>query len=319
MGSVSRLLLGLLAIASTAATAAAEVVITRQAYHGWNDAIWLDNGKVEAVVVPSIGRVMQFRFKGEGDVLWENESMRGHPMPVNPWSTPGSFGGDKTWPAPQSVWNWPPPDVFDSSPLSVAVDGNSVMLTSPTSPRFGIRTERKIQLDAAKPQMRIVTTYYKESGPAVEVGVWVITQARDPERVFIPIPSKSMFPEGLASLWKLPAQYGDIKTGLIGLSRDPKESHKIGNDSGTIVWVGKEHSLRIDCPRIAGAKYPDEGCSMELYTNLDPAKYVELETLGPLKTLRPGDTLSATNTYTLFHRTEKTPAADAAKVLQAAP
>ncbi len=300
-------------------TAFADVTVTQSPFDGWNDAVHLDNGKVETVVVPSIGRVMQFRLKAQENVFWENESMRGHGMPANPWSTAGSFGGDKTWPSPQSVWNWPPPDIFDATPLSVEIHGKSVELNSPVSPRFGIRTKRVIELDPSLPKMRIVTTYYKESGPPVEVGVWIITQAREPEKVFIPIPANGIFPSGLASQWELPAKFGKIESGMVSLSRDPGGSHKIGNDAGSIAWVGKDCVLRIDAPRTPGAKYPDEGCSMELYTNLDPARYVELETLGPLKTMKPGDTLSATNTYTLFQRTEKDPAAAAKAALQATP
>ena len=37
--------------------------VSAAAYHEWKDAILLSNDKVEAVIVPSIGRVMQFRFQ----------------------------------------------------------------------------------------------------------------------------------------------------------------------------------------------------------------------------------------------------------------
>ncbi len=40
-----------------------------------------------------------------------------------------------------------------------------------------------------------------------------------------------------------------------------------------------------------GAPYPDGGCSVESYTNKDPNMF-ELETLSPLRTLEPGDTLT---------------------------
>ena len=50
---------------------------------------------------------------------------------------------------------------------------------------------------------------------------------------------------------------------------------------------------------MVGAEYPDEGSSAEVYTNSDPLKYVELEMLGPLQTLKVGDSVSQTNTYTL--------------------
>jgi len=41
--------------------------ITRITYRGWPDSYALPNGFAEAVVVPALGRIMQFRFAGEPD------------------------------------------------------------------------------------------------------------------------------------------------------------------------------------------------------------------------------------------------------------
>src|SRR6266536_3501346 len=73
-------------------------------YHGWSNSILVSNGRVEAMIVPAIGRVMQFRFAGEEDgPFWENRVLDGRkPEPESKeW---GNFGGDKTWPAPQADW-----------------------------------------------------------------------------------------------------------------------------------------------------------------------------------------------------------------------
>jgi hypothetical protein len=287
------------------------------AYRGWPGAWTLDNGVVQAVVVPEVGRVMQFGFKGEEGVFWENPDLAGKPMPEQPWSTPGSFGGDKTWPAPQSAWDWPPPDVFDRQALDGMPDGRGgFLLVSPASPKFGIRTERRITLDDGRPVMRIVTTYQKVQGDPVQVAVWVISQLKDPEKVFLPIPAKSLFKGGLATTWDWPSPFLRFAFRRVAMERDPKVGHKIGNDASRMLWVGKSASLMIECPRETEGTYPDGGCSAEVYTNGDPAKYVELETLGPLRTLSLGDSISATNTYTLHRRRKPTPEAEATALLR---
>lgn len=304
------------------ATVADKVTVkTRQPHRGWGDAIVLGNGRVEAVVVPSVGRVMQFRFAGEQDgPFWENSKLAGQPMPVKPWEAAhGSFGGDKTWPAPQSVWNWPPPDIFDAAPLAFRVEADgAVVLTSPVSARFGIRTERRVTLAPDAPTMRIVTTYERvnaASGAPAEVGVWVITQAKDPVAMFLPVPAGTKFPTGTSKQWGVPTNHLSVKDGLVRLTRDRKDSHKIGNDAGSMVWVGERQILRIDLGLESGATYPDEGCSAEIYTNPDPIPYVELETLGPLRALKAGERLSATNTYTLLRRAGGTPETAAHRAL----
>ena len=54
--------------------------LVRTNYHGWADSILVSNGRVEAVIVPAVGRVMQFRFAGEEDPdrLAEQRLLVGH-------------------------------------------------------------------------------------------------------------------------------------------------------------------------------------------------------------------------------------------------
>lgn len=318
-------LLALTLLALVCPTSAAESRITvaeRQNYHGWTDAILLRNRLVEAIIVPSVGRVMQFRFVGEADgPFWENEKLLGKPMPAEPWKAAhGSFGGDKTWPAPQSLWNWPPPDVFDAFAVTATINPDcSVTLTSPTSTRFGLRTVRRITLDPTAPAMRIETTYEKISGRPLDVSVWIITQLREPAASFLPAPADSKFPTGLAPQWPAPPGASERRGDLLRLVRLPTKSYKVGNDSPDIVWVGTKHLLKISAERIPGVTYPDGGCIAEFYGNADPVPYVEHETVGPLKTLHVGDTTSATNRYVLARRTSADPEADARALLALRP
>ncbi len=106
-----------------------------------------------------------------------------------------------------------------------------------------------------------------------------------------------------------------VGRGLLSLERDASTAYKIGNDAAALVWVGPKHALRIQTRRVPLAEYTHQGNSAELYTNPDALPYVELETLGPLTTLRVGDSLTQTNTYTLFRRSTATPEAEARKLL----
>jgi hypothetical protein len=258
---------------------------------------------------------MQFGFRGELGVLWENPALAGGPIPAKPWDSPGSFGGDKTWPAPQRLWGWPPPVVFDAVPLAPKIEEGAVTLVSPTDPTFGIRTLRRISLAPTGPVLRIVTTYEKLYGKPVDLSVWVITQLQEPAGVFIPVPAKSRFPDGFSHQADQVPSDLRVDRGLVSLTRRHDVGTKIGSDAGILLWVGDKYALRIDAPVIAGGSYPDQGCSVEVYTNPDPAAYVELETLGPLRRLSVGDRISATNTYTLSRRSQATAEAEARELL----
>jgi hypothetical protein len=297
-----------------------EVSIGRIAYHGWSESYLISNGVVEAVVVPAIGRVMQFRLAGEDDgAFWENRALDGqlHEPHSSEWI---NFGGDKCWPAPQSEWirqqnrEWPPPVGFDSSPVEAVVTERGVVLTSPVDPAFGIQVVRQVELDAEAPVMRVKTTYRKMAGSPVTVGVWSITQMQEPERVFLPLQAESAMRGGFVRLIDTEPESLQTQGNLLSFVRHPYAFTKIGSDAASMVWVGRKLVVRIDAETGPG-EYPDSGCVTEVYTNPDPMPYIELETLGPLATMRAGDRIARTATYTIMPRSAEDPEAEARKIL----
>lgn len=296
--------------------------VTVQSYQRWTNAIFINNGLVEAIVVPPAGRVLQFRFLGDTNgPFWENPSLYGQKASSSSWNTAGSFGGDKAWPSPQSDWGWPPPSGFDGSTNSYAYSNGVVSLITPVDSTYRIRTTRHIELGFDEPVMRIKTIFERTAATSrtnKPLGVWIITQVKDPVKVYVPLPAPSIFTNGYTQLGSgLPTQFRNTN-GFLSFTRDRSASHKIGSDAGSLIWVGTNLSLRIDAPRVPGlskTNYPDNGSSAEVYTNPNPAAYVELELLGPLSKLQIGETMELTTTYTLFRRRESDPDAEAIRVL----
>ena len=296
------------------------MLVERISYHGWPDCYLLSNGRVEAVVVPAIGRVMQLRLAGKADgAFWENRALDGlvHGLAADEWI---NFGGDKCWPAPQSAWprqqgrEWPPPVAFDSRSAQAAVTEFGVTLTSPVDPGFGIQMVRHVALDTEQPILRIRTIYSKLFGRALRVGIWTITQLRDPKRVAVLLAENSNFPDGYLRLLAVQPAELKIEGRLLWLGRHTSEQVKIGTDGGSMVWVGASCVLRIDAEAGPG-EYPDGGCVTEVYTNPDPLPYVELEALGPLQAINVGDRTERTTAYTLTSRSTSDPEEEARKML----
>src|SRR5579871_4756990 len=68
-------------------------------YHGWSNVVSVNNGVVETLVVPAIGRVLQFRFVGDTNgALWEDPTTLGQGLGGRGYKF---FGGDRAWPSPQ--------------------------------------------------------------------------------------------------------------------------------------------------------------------------------------------------------------------------
>jgi hypothetical protein len=303
---------GLLPAAMLTFHADADVSITKGPYNGWQEAFTLSNATVEAVVVPAVGRVMQFRFAGEKEgPFWENHALDGK-SPDSQSSEWINFGGDKTWPAPQSEWakitgrGWPPPKAFDSMPIEAEVQGETLVVRSKIDPNYGIRTERRITLSGKEPEMKIETIYRKLEGAPIRVGIWVITQLGDPVKVFMPVPKNTLFQQGYNKQSEiLPADL-EFNAPWVTCTRSPRDSTKIGSDASDLIWGNNKWLLAIHAPREISGDFPDQGSSAEIYTNPDPNAYVELEMLGPLKMLKRGETMSRTQTYHLYRRGTET-------------
>jgi len=289
-------------------------------YHGWSNSVSINNGMVEAVIVPTVGRVQQFRFVGDTNgVLWENPRTWGR-------SSSGfypNFGGDKAWPSPQSEWGWPPPKGFDGTANTVSFTNGIVTLVTPVDATYNIRTTRIIELLPNEPVMRIRTIFEQTAESSkTNLGVWIDCQATvaSDSRCYVPVPSPSIFQNGYTTTGSaqftaaLPSEFTNAN-GLIsfGVNPDPV-NHKLGFDGGTLALVGPSLSLRLDVPRIPGATYPDGNSSTEVYT-AGSNHYFELELLGPLSALPVGEKMEYMTTYSLFRRTAATTDAEAQKVL----
>lgn len=308
-----------LALIFSSLTCAAETV----PYRGWKEALRIANGQVEVVVVPEIGRVMSFRFLEGENVLWEDASLagqRGDPS----GKTWVNFGGDKTWPSPEAEWGqhtghpqWMPPAGFDGTPATARFDGElTIVLTSSVDTAYGIRAVRRISLAPDKPEMSIETTYERLSGKPAKIGIWVISQFRDPIAVYVPLASPSLFSDGYFIFRDLPWKQISKSRGLVKLTRDPAANHKLGADTDRLLWIGEKTMCLVASARVAGGEYPDRGASAEVYTNSNPKNYVEIELLGPLSEVKAGDKISRTSTYTLFRRAGNAPDVDARQVLR---
>jgi hypothetical protein len=202
-------------------------------------------------------------------------------------------------------------------PAKAGVAQGTVALEFAEDPVYG-RSVRRIELDPHAPVMRVVSRIEKHPGTSARLSVWTIAQVREAERVFMPVPARTMHTNGYVLMGGgLPSEF-KFSDGMISLKRDPSKARKIGGDGDSILWVGNDCMLLIECPREKGAMkedYPDGGCSVEVYTNPDPARYIELETLGPLGDLPSSDPLTVTNTYTLFRRSAADAFEEAERIL----
>lgn len=254
------------------------VKVETTTFGSWTEAVKVSNGTVEIVVVPQIGRVMFYGYTGKKNFLWVNPNLG-----PSDQAKPGydNFGGDKTWWAPQSAWNWPPDAAFDGEPYTVELLKDGVRMVSKVGRLKPLRVTREIRLSDVGTLVKFKNVL-ENTGEKFQCAVWQVTQVNDPSEVRMPIEAGRMYSQQMGT--KLDPKYHEFLGGVLKIARHPKTSYKFGGwaAKGTISAKTNGEWLVMKSDRNRRAVYPDNNSAQEIYTNPDPDRYVELEQLSPL-------------------------------------
>lgn len=280
---------------AVASAARCDVKVKRIDYHGWPGAYQLSNGTVELVFVPQIGRVMRYGRVGGPNLLWEKKELRGktfHPTTAKKEWT--NFGGDKVWPAPQAHWTWPPDPFLDGSLHQVEVlPGNRLKVTSQKSMAKSIRIVRDIALDPTGTGVTFRNTMENVGDQDVDWSVWEVTQVVVPERAELASHKGGHFPAGIYIFKDYAPKTRVLENDgkVIRFRWNETKNGKIGSDSpaGWARAVIGGELFTVSAKLESGLDYPDDGCAQEIWSNPAPDRYMELELLGPIRKLQPGD------------------------------
>jgi hypothetical protein len=221
-------------------------------------------------------------------------------------------GGHRLWHSPEAM---PRTYIPDTGELKITDLPNGVILESPTEPGTGIRKQIEIRLAADKPSATLTHTLINDGLWPVELAPWTITQFRLGGTVILPMPvgnadSAGLLPNRQFSLWpytrindprlKLDDEFVLFKADAV------LPPFKLGcfNSHGWMVyWLdGVLFRKTFDVHR--GESHPDNNSNAEIYCN---DQFVELETLAPLKTLNPGDSVNHIETWDIFYGLESLP------------
>lgn len=301
------------------------VTVTEISYLGWPGAYRISNGIVDVVVVPGIGRIMEYEFTGhpETNPLAAEQSMVGVPYS----STLGwvDYGGDKLWPAPQSDWGkhgskdaeWPPDSAIANGPFYAEPIKNGLRLIGPESVGYAMHAEREIVLKSGSAKLTITDTFVKSRDASAAnngfpLAIWNITRTRPDAVVFAPLSSdSSLNPRGFIALQDSNPQ-GEPNwswdSNLLSVVQTPAKSTKVGIDDkdGWIAALYESDVLFSERQRtVPGGPYLDSGTSAQFYTK-DSPPFIEMELFGAGVNLNAGERTKRIMTWNL-QRLARTP------------
>lgn len=270
-------------------------------YGGWAQAHKLSNGILDLVATTEVGpRLLHLGFAGERNLFRTFEDQLGRTGDAA-WLP---YGGHRLWHAPEVL-----PRTFfpDNHPVAVEGDDLTVTLTQSVETTTGIGKVMRVSLDGAS-----VTVEHRLTNHglwAVELAPWSLSVMAPGGRAIVPQEpykshSEQVLPARPLVLWP----YTDMAdprwswgSKYIQLQQDPtRESFQKFGVLNTLGWAAYHLDGVLFVKRYAcdpQATYADMGCNTEVFTNAD---MLELETLGPLTRLAPGETVTHTERWHLF-------------------
>ena len=260
-------------------------------YHG-RPTRRLENGHCWIDVLAEGGpRIVGFGLPGEGNVLVE--------APDVSWDNGyGKFellGGHRLWCAPES----PECSVPDSTGLTLApipdAGGPALRLAGATEAPTGLRKTVEVRLDPESAAVSVRHEIRNMGSRTFEVSPWAITSLRPGGMAVAPLPGPAdehlLQPSQVVVLWPYTSWSDDrLEMGdrFLAVLMHPAPRFKIGclSASGSVGYLndGVLFVLRFD-PAL-GSPHADKGANLEIFAD---ERMIELESLGPLVRLGPGD------------------------------
>jgi hypothetical protein len=277
------------------------VRIERVKYAGWPNCYRLTNGEIELIATSDVGpRIMRCGFTGGQNFFVEFAGQLG--QSGEPKWMPR--GGHRLWIAPEIR---PETYALDNAPVKAAVNGNTLALQQPVEPETSLQKEISIELvDTGRITVthRITNTGSKP----MQFGPWVLSMMAPGGLAMTAFPPRAGHDQALLptnplvmwaytdftdTRWKLRKRY-------LLLKQDPSNIYpqKVGmfNEATMCAYLlGTELFIKRTTAKL-NTPYPDFGTSAQLFVN---GEFLEMETLGPLVDLLPGNSVTHVERWSL--------------------
>ncbi|MEM1772223.1 MAG: hypothetical protein QXQ71_00140 [Desulfurococcaceae archaeon] len=204
------------------------------------------------------------------------------------------YGGHRLWTAPE---DFPRTYTIDDKPVYIDLLENRIIING--NPDYRNNVLKKIQIEPGEKEYTLKITHEITNIGRwpIEYACWAISVMQPRGLTIIPLKPKrvdkyGLLPDRVIAIWpytRLDDPRLVFRDKYMVVKHDPsiEKPFKIGaraNPPLLAYWV--DEFLFIKRIKVEDDKYPDYGVTVEVYAN---DKFLELETLGPLKIINPGE------------------------------
>jgi len=276
--------------------------IEKTAFGGWTNCLRIANDHAELVITLDVGpRIISYQHLPAGkNVLKTNADELGK----SGEDVYIARGGHRLWLAPENERTYFP----DNSPVTHALLPNGVQLENAPAAPWHIRKTLTVTLSEHSPEVKIEHRATNTGTAPATLATWGVTTMEAGGLEIIPRPptahhTRNTPPDRLQVLWP----YTDTADERWRWGREFITLRQTAHSSPTklglqhrMKWIGyfTRSTLFVKLVEFdESATYPDYGCNFETFSN---AAGLQIETLGPLCTLAPGESVGHSEAWHLF-------------------
>jgi len=279
------------------------VKISEIKYKNFGRCIRMENSFVELVITIDCGpRIIRYSIKGGDNFFYEdkNRKSKQESKAMADYYGKGAcwyiYGGHRIWAAPEYL----PQTYFpDNSRVAYKVIGSrTIVFTPPPQRKNGLQVTLEVSLDEYDCNVTVKNSIQNIGDNPQSYSVWALSVLAPGGIEIVPLNrhDTGFLNNKLMAVWpycNLSDKRVAFSNDLMMLKQDKKvaSNFKIGTDNrrGWSAYVLKDAMFIKHFDYIEGASYPDGGMNFETYTC---PSFLEMESLGPLMLVAPGDTLT---------------------------
>jgi hypothetical protein len=264
-------------------------------YSGY-ECVELSNEALTLLVTKSIGpRIISLKLTDGENLLAQLPDVVAECINVGPYHF---YGGHRLWHAPEDMARTYMPD---DETVTVSEVDNGVHLLQNIEKLTGMQKSMEIILPGKQPQVTIKHQITNQGLWPVETAAWAITQIIPGGTAILP--QSKIWTEKLPNRSLIMWPYTDMCDKNIQWMKDRIQvkidfnvSFKVGfpNPRGWLAYIVNNTLFIKRSTYFAQETYCDFGSSSECYAD---NRFVELETLSPMKLLEPGESITHVETW----------------------
>ncbi len=278
-------------------------------YGGWGNCYKLANDTLEVIITGDVGpRIIRLAVPGEENLLKEFPEMMGL-TGGKEWRI---FGGHRLWHAPEAHPRTYHPD---NHPVRIRPLSCGLRAIQEVESSTGVEKQIDLALSDSAPHVKLTHRIINQNLWPITLSAWALTVMASGGEAIIPLPPYEPHGERLSPshplvMWPY-TRMNDRRwvwgEKYIKLHQEPGAStpQKIGLalTSGVAYYSLGSQLFVKKYAHQSGEAYPDFGCSFETFTD---GEMLEMESLGPLTRLAPGEAVEHVEHWFVFRGIELT-------------